>query len=562
MARVSIYDRWKPGLGLLLVPLLLTCGGRKPLSDRQATGDLAIQVVWPAAKTGRAGYDSLVVTVSGGVMVPIRRAFVISGRQVAWEVHQVPVGLRTVALSVFGRQQGESRSLRLYQSAGEVTVLAEQTQPVTLELEPIGVQVGAGILHLSADTPAIGDTVRVEVRDASSSHTRPLFRWEWGDGRVTSWGTTETAWHVYQGVGNYTLRAGICDSIAPHQSVEQTAAVVVTGGQPNRAPVADAGGDLSVSVGVKVQLDGSGSSDADGDSLHYLWSGPAGVVLSNGMVVRPTFVPSAAGTYRCTLVVSDGQVDSALDEVVITATAAPEPADGVLTVYLPGDATMEFVWIEPGAFTMGSPASEPERDTDEGPTHEVTISRGYWLGKHEVTQAQWEAVMGSNPSSYNGANRPVQYITWSELQTFIGELNSAAGAVLYRLPTEAEWEYACRAGTTTRWSYGDEESALTNYAWHRDNNGPSGTKDVGTKEPNPWGLYDMHGNVYEWCGDWFGGYPGSAQTDPTGPASGSYRVARGGAFDSAPRSTRSANRNPSAASDRHSTIGARLLRTP
>ena len=208
------------------------------------------------------------------------------------------------------------------------------------------------------------------------------------------------------------------------------------------------------------------------------------------------------------------------------------------TVTLTGDVTMDFVHIDPGTVTMGSPDSEEERWADEGPQHEVTISKGFYLGKYEVTQGQWEAVMGTTPWSgesnvEENADHPAVYVSWEDAQAFIQKLNDAAGKELYRLPTEAEWEYACRAGTTTRWSFGDDESDVGDYAWYEDNAWDAGepyAHEVGTKLANPWGLYDMHGNVFEWCLDWYGSYSSEAQTDPSGPESGSYRVLRGGSW--------------------------------
>ena len=242
-------------------------------------------------------------------------------------------------------------------------------------------------------------------------------------------------------------------------------------------------------------------------------------------------------------------------------------ANEEITVELAGGATMEFVWIEPGTFTMGSPESEEGREENEGPQHEVTISQGFYLAKYEVTQGQWEGVMGNNPSYHKGknfstdTNRPVEKVSWHDVQSLIHALNEAAGDSLYRLPSEAEWEYACRAGTTTRWSFGDDESQLGDYAWHSRNNSPPGTKEVGTKLPNPWGLYDMHGNVWEWCEDWDDGYSSGTQVDPTGPSTGSLRVGRGGSFyPFSLISTRSANRESVSPDTRGDGIGARLLR--
>ena len=211
------------------------------------------------------------------------------------------------------------------------------------------------------------------------------------------------------------------------------------------------------------------------------------------------------------------------------------------TFLLPGDAEIEMVWIEPGTFTRGSPEDEPGRYEREGPQHEVTITQGFYLGKYEITQGQWESVMGTRPwegqadSKYVrvGPNYPAAYISWDDVQEFCDVLNAAEGAEVYRLSTQAEGEYACRAGTTTRWSFGDDESQLSQYAWYSDNAcdiGECYAHEVGTKLPNPWGLYDMHGNVWEWCQDWYDPYTSDAKTDPAGPSTGSNRVGRSGHF--------------------------------
>ena len=226
---------------------------------------------------------------------------------------------------------------------------------------------------------------------------------------------------------------------------------------------------------------------------------------------------------------------------------------------LPGGGEMAFVWIEPGVFQMGS----DDGHSDERPVHEVEISRGFWLGKYEVTQGEWEAVMGSNLSSNRGdARRPVEDVSWYYVHKFIGKLNAAAGDSLYRLPSEAEWEYACRAGTSTRWSFGDDESQLTDYAWYGGNNRPYGTKAVGEKKANDWGLYDMHGNVWEWVQDWYGSryYNDSPRVDPLGPTSGVARVFRGGNYASDAQYLRSAIRNRYSPHLYHYVIGVRLLR--
>ena len=224
--------------------------------------------------------------------------------------------------------------------------------------------------------------------------------------------------------------------------------------------------------------------------------------------------------------------------------------------------SMEFVWIEPGVFQMGS----DDGDSDERPVHEVEISRGFWLGKYEVTQGEWESVMGRNPSYFEGdARLPVETVSWNDVQEFIAKLNAASGSSVYRLPTEAEWEYACRAGTQTRWSLGDDDgddaSQLDKYAWYDCNDGCD-TKVVGRKGPNGWGLYDMHGNVWEWVQDWYssGYYNSSPRVDPPGPTSGSDRVVRGGRFGDIAQSVRSAYRYNSSPDNRYIFLGVRLVR--
>ena len=237
---------------------------------------------------------------------------------------------------------------------------------------------------------------------------------------------------------------------------------------------------------------------------------------------------------------------------------------------LPGGGEMEFVWIEPGVFQMGSPSGERGRDSDEGPVHEVEISRGFWLGKYEVTQGEWESVMGTTPWSGESyvqehPSHPAVYISWNDVQAFVDKLNDAAGSAVYRLPSEAEWEYACRAGTSTRWSFGDDESELTHYAWYHANACDVDEcygHAVGTKRPNPWGLYDMHGNVWEWVQDRYSSsyYNSSPRVDPPGPTSGSIRVKRGGGFSYVARNLRSAQRGNASPGFRGYWLGARLLR--
>jgi len=220
---------------------------------------------------------------------------------------------------------------------------------------------------------------------------------------------------------------------------------------------------------------------------------------------------------------------------------------------------MEFVLMPAGEFDMGSPSSEAGRYDNEGPVHHVKIGNAFYMGKYEVTQKQWRDVMGSNPSYFKGDNLPVEQVSWNDVQTFIIKLSEKEGTDRYRLPTESEWEYAARANTTTKYSFGDDDLKLWGYAWYNVNSDGK-THEVGQKKPNPWGLYDMHGNVWEWVQDnWHGDYNG-APTNGSSWESGSIRVGRGGSWYGYARDCRSAYRFPDDPGDRDDYLGFRLLR--
>lgn len=230
--------------------------------------------------------------------------------------------------------------------------------------------------------------------------------------------------------------------------------------------------------------------------------------------------------------------------------------------------TNEWAYMPPGTFTMGSSEGESDRDGDEGPQTEVTLTSGFWMGRYEVTQRQYLAVMGTNPSYYTGdLDRPVERVTWDDAVNYCAALTAQERATgrlpdgwEYRLPTEAQWEYACRAGTTTQFSYGDDPAyaQLADYGWYDANSG-SQTHPVGQKLPNPWGLYDMHGNVWEWCLDFYeDSLPGGSVADPVGPSSGSSRVYRGGCWEFPGQMCRSADRRRGAPSLTDRTLGFRV----
>jgi formylglycine-generating enzyme required for sulfatase activity len=239
------------------------------------------------------------------------------------------------------------------------------------------------------------------------------------------------------------------------------------------------------------------------------------------------------------------------------------------SVMLPDDVPLEMVWIPAGSFMMGRYTNEQDSTSDESPQHQVTFANGFWMAKYEVTQAQWLALMGSNPSNFTGdLNRPVEQVSWNDVQSCIAALNAhvvntGQGAGTFHLPSEAQWEYACRAGTTTRFYWGDDASytQIEGYAWYSGNAGPA-THPVGQKLPNAFGLYDMSGNVWECCEDWFHatytGAPtdGSAWVLPTG----SYRMNRGGSWYDPGEVCRSARRGSISPTSTGPLTGFRLAR--
>ena len=225
------------------------------------------------------------------------------------------------------------------------------------------------------------------------------------------------------------------------------------------------------------------------------------------------------------------------------------------------DLKLDLLWVQPGTFVMGSAPEEPERNQAEGPQTTVTLTKGFWLGKTEVTQAQYQAFTGKNPSTLTsaGPDAPVERVSWIDAMEFCRKLNERERAAhrlpagyIFSLPTEAQWEYAGRAGTTAAYS-GEPDKMM----WHVLNSGGT-THPVAQKKPNAWGFFDMPGNVLEWCYDWYGPYPGGAVTDPTGPRHGYYRMARGGSWKMDMRVGRSASRSGGSAGRLDFTIGFRL----
>jgi len=251
-----------------------------------------------------------------------------------------------------------------------------------------------------------------------------------------------------------------------------------------------------------------------------------------------------------------------------------------IRINLPALAALDMIFIPAGSFKMGSDTMENGHEEDEDPVHLVTIGYDYYLGKTEITQSQWLSVMKKRPDSLNqpnseeglGDDYPAYYISWEDCQTFLLKLNeiiktSGQGSVSVRLPTEAEWEYACRAGTETRFYFGDslnlaDGTNAGDYMWYRGNNQPAGAKPVAKKRPNSWGLYDMHGNVWEWCQDWY--HPSYEDAPTDGSAwehpQGIYRILHGGDWDNKAKACRSANRNDHRVpTDRSADLGFRIV---
>jgi len=268
-------------------------------------------------------------------------------------------------------------------------------------------------------------------------------------------------------------------------------------------------------------------------------------------------------SYQRSVSVGKGSAESV--RVILKQYVVPAPAPKKA---LTNSLGMKFVYIPPGEFMMGSPESEPERYNNEK-QHKVTLTKGFHMQTTEVTQGQWEAVMGSNPSGFKncGNDCPVESVSWDDVQDFIRKLNRKEGTDRYRLPTEAEWEYAARAGTSTAYNWGkladcSKANYGNGYGSECEGTNPGKTMRVASFAPNAWGLYDMHGNVWEWCQDWYGDYPSGAVTDPGGQSTGSERVLRGGSWGNNARYCRAADRGGGTPDNRDGSFGFRLVRLP
>jgi formylglycine-generating enzyme required for sulfatase activity len=349
--------------------------------------------------------------------------------------------------------------------------------------------------------------------------------------------------------GTYILTYSVADAAGNEANATRTVTVVDT-----TNPVLTLLGDANMSQAKDsawVDPGATASDSLDGN-------------LTSSITITGTVDVNTTGVYTLTYSISDGASNEAnATRVVNVGQASTHNAD------LNASVQLQMLWVESGTFTMGSPTTEAGRGTNET-EHNVTLTQGFYLGKYEVTQAQYEAVMTGNtdslsatPSQWpNNPNRPVEKVSWADVQIFLARLNAQQSANIptgwaYVLPTESQWEYACRAGTTTMYSWGNDINATrSNY----NVSGLSQTRDVGYYAANPWGFFDMHGNVWEWTADWYqAAYPtGNPVVDPTGPASGSRRVKRGGSWSNVGTYLRSAQRHNDTPGSRSNALGFRV----
>ena len=251
--------------------------------------------------------------------------------------------------------------------------------------------------------------------------------------------------------------------------------------------------------------------------------------------------------------ITQNVTNQSLDSQQSTPQTHPTVSDNTISIPVKDGISIDMVRVEAGTFTMGATAEMNDPYDKEKPTHRVTLTNDYYIGKYEVTQALWQTVMGNNPSKFKGDNLPVEHVSWKDCQKFLSKLNRITGK-MFRLPTEAEWEYAARGGNKSRGYQYSGSNNFSDVAW-----GIGKTYAVGTKQPNELGIYDMSGNVGELCQDWYGAYSSSSQVNPTGAISGSRRVARGGSWFWVDEASRSSSRSTVMPDYGHDWLGLRLV---
>ncbi|MBF0224810.1 MAG: SUMF1/EgtB/PvdO family nonheme iron enzyme [Desulfobacterales bacterium] len=384
-------------------------------------------------------------------------------------------------------------------------------------------------------------------------------------------------------VGTHTIYLTAYDSLGAQQSYSIKVTITQKSNSAPSVTINSPSNNSSFTQGTSISFSGSATDPEDGtlSGSSLVWTSSRDGQLGTGTSFSKSSL--TVGTHTVTLTATDSSGASNSSSITVTISSSSPSLQDTIT----NSIGMTFVLIKSGKFTMGSPSSELGRDSDET-QHEVTLTKSFYMQTTEVTQGQWKAVMGSNPSYFNscGDNCPVEQVSWDDCQTFISKLNQKEGVNVYRLPTEAEWEYSARAGTTAAFVTGGinvtdcgYDLNLDTIGWYCNNScvtysggydcsswggqcSKCGSHPVGQKQANLWGLYDMHGNVREWCADWYGLYPSSAVIDPTGPTTGSDHVLRGGSWISYVQSCRSSDRFVYTPSYQISGIGLRLSRTP
>lgn len=310
---------------------------------------------------------------------------------------------------------------------------------------------------------------------------------------------------------------------------------------------------------------------SDGDLKIVSWINEANqkvicsITEGKGLQINTsTLTPTATSTLTATMTPTVASTSTVTQTTQITPVATivstiPVPVADQKTIT--NSIGIDFILIPAGEFDMGSPMGEKYRDPSEGPVHRVKLTSAFYMGKYEVTQKQWREVMGNSPSHFKGDDLPVEQVSWENIQEFIKKLNEKESTAKYRLPSEAEWEYAARAGTNTTYSFGNNESELEYYGWYVDNSNGT-THPVGMKNPNPWGLYDMHGNVWELVQDKFHFNYIGAPVDGSAWETGNdgNRVSRGGVWRRGAGSSRSAVRGPEPPNEGFIGLGFRLVR--